>query len=81
MFGYFKKYNYEVRERGEVITFVGNYAASRGQAAALVFYVFFGAFPDMKQLKNNAAKLSSFTHASGPCTKVCKPIATAGSNC
>lgn len=42
MFDYFQKYNYEVRERGEVITFAGNYKASRGQAAALVFYVFFG---------------------------------------
>lgn len=42
MFDYFSKYNYEVRERGEVITFVGNYKASKGQAAALVFYVFFG---------------------------------------
>eukprot|EP00208_Stichococcus_sp_RCC1054_P002242 CAMPEP_0206135262 /NCGR_PEP_ID=MMETSP1473-20131121/592_1 /ASSEMBLY_ACC=CAM_ASM_001109 /TAXON_ID=1461547 /ORGANISM="Stichococcus sp, Strain RCC1054" /LENGTH=295 /DNA_ID=CAMNT_0053527063 /DNA_START=289 /DNA_END=1176 /DNA_ORIENTATION=+ len=42
VFDYFSKYNYEVRERGEVITFVGNYKASKGQAAALVFYVFFG---------------------------------------
>ncbi len=42
VFDYFQKYNYEVRERGEVITFAGNYKASRGQAAALVFYVFFG---------------------------------------
>ena len=43
LFGYFKKYNYEVKETGEVIRFVGNYKASRGQAAALVFYVFCGA--------------------------------------
>lgn len=50
VFGYFKKYNYEVRERGEVITFVGNYQASRGQAAALVFYVFFGACFHVKPL-------------------------------
>ncbi len=34
--------NYQVKERGEVIKFVGNYAASKGQAAALVLYVFFG---------------------------------------
>lgn len=32
----------QVKERGDVITFVGNYAASKGQAAALVLYVFFG---------------------------------------
>ena len=31
----------QVQERGEVISFVGNYQASRGQAAALVSYVFF----------------------------------------
>ncbi len=45
LFVYFKKYNYEVRETGEVIKFVGNYKASRGQAAALVFYVFCGELP------------------------------------
>lgn len=33
---------FQVKERGEVIKFVGNYAASKGQAAALVLYVFFG---------------------------------------
>ena len=33
----------QVKDRGEVIKFVGNYAASKGQAAALVLYVFFGA--------------------------------------
>ena len=43
LFAYFKKYKYEVKETGEVIKFVGNYKASRGQAAALVFYVFCGA--------------------------------------
>ena len=43
LFVYFKTYNYEVKETGEVIRFVGNYKASRGQAAALVFYVFCGA--------------------------------------
>ena len=42
IFLYFKKYNYEVKETGETITFSGTYAASRGQAAALVFYVFCG---------------------------------------
>jgi hypothetical protein len=42
IFQYFKKYNYEVKETGEVIKFEGTYAASRGQAAALVFYVFCG---------------------------------------
>lgn len=45
LFTYFKRYNYEVKETGEVIKFVGNYKASRGQAAALVFYVFCGALP------------------------------------
>ena len=34
--------NYRVAETGDVIRFVGRYAASRGQAAALVFYVFCG---------------------------------------
>ena len=43
IFQYFKKYNYEVKETGDVIRFVGNYKASRGQAAALVFYTFVGA--------------------------------------
>ena len=42
IFQYFKKYNYEVEGTGDVIKFVGNYRASRGQAAALVFYVFCG---------------------------------------
>lgn len=42
IFQYFKKYNYEVKETGDVIRFVGNYQASRGQAAALVFYTFLG---------------------------------------
>jgi len=42
IFLYFQKYNYEVKETGETITFAGTYAASRGQAAALVFYVFCG---------------------------------------
>lgn len=42
IFDYFEKYNYEVKERGEVITFVGNYKGSIGQASALVLYTFFG---------------------------------------
>lgn len=45
LFLYFKKYNYSVGSTGETITFVGKYAASRGQAAALVFYVFCGRLP------------------------------------
>ena len=43
IFQYFKNYNYEVAGTGEVIRFVGNYRASKGQAAALVFYTFLGA--------------------------------------
>lgn len=39
---YFKSYNYELKGTGEVIRFVGTYAADRGQAAALVFYTFCG---------------------------------------
>lgn len=42
---YFKKYNYDVVETGDTIRFAGTYAASRGQAAALIFYVFCGAPP------------------------------------
>ena len=42
LFAYFKKYNYEVMETGETIRFAGTYKASRGQAAALIFYVFCG---------------------------------------
>ncbi|KAL4422257.1 hypothetical protein ABPG75_008454 [Micractinium tetrahymenae] len=42
IFAYFQKYNYEVKERGEVITFVGNYRASISQAAALVLYTLIG---------------------------------------
>ena len=41
IFQYFKKYNYEVKGTGDVITFTGTYAADKGQAAALVFYTFF----------------------------------------
>ena len=43
IFKYFKRYNYEVVESGDTIRFAGTYAASRGQAAALIFYVFCGA--------------------------------------
>jgi len=39
---YFKKYNYEVKEMGEVITFIGLYQASKGAAAAVTFYTFVG---------------------------------------
>ncbi|GLC49810.1 hypothetical protein PLESTB_000311100 [Pleodorina starrii] len=42
IFRYFKRYNYTVKETGEVITFEGIYAADKGQAAALVFYTFCG---------------------------------------
>lgn len=42
IYGYFKNYNYELKSTGDVIRFVGTYQASRGQAAALVFYVFCG---------------------------------------
>ena len=42
VFRYFKSFNYEVKETGEVITFVGTYAAERGQAAAVTFYTFVG---------------------------------------
>ncbi|GAB4821324.1 hypothetical protein N2152v2_008370 [Parachlorella kessleri] len=38
IFQYFKRYNYEVKGTGDVITFVGNYKASTSQAAALVLY-------------------------------------------
>lgn len=38
IFQYFKRYNYEVKGTGDVITFVGNYKASTSQAAALVAY-------------------------------------------
>ena len=43
IFQYFKNYNYEVAGTGEVIKFVGNYRASKGQAAALILYTFLGA--------------------------------------
>lgn len=39
---YFKKYNYDVKEMGEVITFAGLYRADKGAAAALAFYTFVG---------------------------------------
>ena len=42
IFAYFKKYNYDVKDAGDVIRFTGNYKASKGQAAALTFYVFMG---------------------------------------
>jgi Cofactor assembly of complex C subunit B len=45
IYAYFKNYNYELKETGDVIRFVGTYQASKGQAAALVFYVFCGGTP------------------------------------
>ncbi|KAI7838653.1 hypothetical protein COHA_007579 [Chlorella ohadii] len=42
IFDYFQKYNYEVKERGEVITFEGNYRASPSQAFSLVLYTLIG---------------------------------------
>lgn len=52
VFSYFKKYNYEVKGTGEVITFVGLYAADKGQAAAVTFYTFCGAWtPSLCQAK------------------------------
>lgn len=42
VFSYFKKYNYQIKETGEVITFEGVYAPDRGQAAAVTFYTFAG---------------------------------------
>ena len=37
-----KNYNYTVKETGEVIRFAGNYRSSRGQAAAITFYMLVG---------------------------------------
>ena len=42
IFSHFKSFNYRVAAQGDVIRFVGTYRASKGQAAALVFYVFCG---------------------------------------
>lgn len=42
IYRHFTSFNYRVAGSGDVIRFVGRYAASRGQAAALVFYVFCG---------------------------------------
>lgn len=39
------RYNYEVKELGEVITFSGLYKADKGQAAAVTFYTFIGGYP------------------------------------
>ena len=39
---HFARYNYEIVETGEVITFRGVYEANRGQGIALAFYVFLG---------------------------------------
>ena len=37
-----KNYNYSVKDTGEVIKFSGNYRSSRGQAAAITFYMLIG---------------------------------------
>ena len=42
IFGYFQRYNYTLKGTGDVIVFEGNYKASAGQAAALVFYTAVG---------------------------------------
>lgn len=42
LYSYMKSYNYEVKSTGEVITFEGNYRSTRGQAAAITFYMFVG---------------------------------------
>ncbi|KAI3424720.1 hypothetical protein D9Q98_008109 [Chlorella vulgaris] len=42
IFDYFARYNYSVKERGEVITFQGTYAASASQASALILYTLVG---------------------------------------
>ena len=48
IFAHFRRYNYDVKQSGDVIRFIGNYKASRGQAAALTFYVFMGMFISVK---------------------------------
>ena len=48
-----------VKDTGEVIRFTGQYKASRGQAAALVFYVFMG---EPSQLCNHAVRLHLAAH-------------------
>ena len=42
LFAYMKNYNYEVKSTGDVITFTGNYRSTRGQAAAITFYMLVG---------------------------------------
>lgn len=46
IFSYFKRYNYQIKETGEVITFEGIYAPDKGQAAAVTFYTFAGMLRD-----------------------------------
>jgi hypothetical protein len=55
IFAYFKRYNYQVKETGEVITFEGVYAADRGQAAAVTFYTFAGEGRDVMRTAATAA--------------------------
>jgi len=67
IFQYFKNYNYEVAGTGEVIKFVGNYRASKGQAAALILYTFLGAHCPQGMCSDMAhalpQRISSVSHA------------------
>ena len=45
IFAYFKKYNYQVVETGEVIKFEGVYGADKSQAASLIAYTFVSKCP------------------------------------
>lgn len=70
IFEYFKKYNYEVKDTGEVITFAGTYQASKAQAAALVFYTFCGELQlDQHQQLGEHTPLCSI--ACGTCCQYC----------
>eukprot|EP00471_Norrisiella_sphaerica_P001512 CAMPEP_0184481212 /NCGR_PEP_ID=MMETSP0113_2-20130426/2751_1 /TAXON_ID=91329 /ORGANISM="Norrisiella sphaerica, Strain BC52" /LENGTH=308 /DNA_ID=CAMNT_0026860187 /DNA_START=29 /DNA_END=955 /DNA_ORIENTATION=- len=40
LFGYMLKYNYAVKDRGQVITFAGKYASDKGQAAFITAFTF-----------------------------------------
>jgi hypothetical protein len=68
---YFKKYNYQIKETGEVITFEGVYAADRGQAAAVTFYTFAGGLLTTSVLSSGAqqACLSLWTALPVMCVK------------
>ena len=64
IFAYFKKYNYEVEGAGDVIRFVGNYKASRGQAAALTFYVFMGESTNLDPKSGTDIAMCQFLYSS-----------------